>query len=193
MKIKLIYKIILLLFITTAIIIGLIVNFSLSDAVSFYLGISALIIAIISLSIADKKIDKIDYLIKAWWDKKENDWYYVKFKIINNSKTNISNINLLISLPKSTSILNNSVQQTQFEELLADNALILQTDILKFFPTEDFEYIIELKLELPHWKKKDIIFVLSADKYKAKTIKIKSNEIIDIINSNSSDKALTFR
>jgi hypothetical protein len=183
MKIKLIYIIILLLFITAAIIIGLSLNFYLSDAVSFYLGISALTIAIISLSIADKKIDKINYFIKAWWETKNGNWHNVKFKIINNSKTNIKNINLLIAIPKSTAKFPH-LDKDPFEQILVDNARIHQTDILKFFPTQHFNYIFTIELELPHWKEEEnIIFILSADNYKSKTIKIKSDEIKNIINS----------
>lgn len=187
------YKIILIIIITIAVIAGIRLDLCLSDAISFYLGISALFISIVALSIADKRIDNIKYSIKVWWEEKQNDWYNVKFKLVNNSKINISNINLLISLPTSTALLDNNLQKYQFTQLLADNAMIYQTDILKFFPIKHIEYIIEFKLELPHWKEDNIIFVLTADKFKSQVITINPNDIKKIIVSDSRDKAMTFK
>lgn len=190
---KLIYQIILILIFLASVVAGILLDFCLSDAISFYLGISAIIVAIISLSIADKQIDTIKYSLKVWWETNQEDWYNVKFKLVNNSKINLSNINLLISLPTSTALLDNNLQRYQFTELLADNARIYQTDILKYFPAKNFEYIVEIKLELPQWKEDNIIFVLTADKFKSKVIQMNHADLKQINKANSIEKAITFK
>jgi hypothetical protein len=188
MKIK--YKI----FITLILIVGIISNFCLnfkdSDFINFNLGLTAIFVSIISLSIADRKEHEIKFSLLAWWEINTDEWYDVKFKIVNRSGVNLFNLILTVVLPIKYALIDNQIYHSQLKQIQSFNKRVYQFDFLRVFPVNEFEYVFEIKLRLPSWEDQEIQFTLTSKEYKSKSITLHPELIKQLLGAKEFDKAI---
>jgi len=186
---KIAYKILLIFITVSSVICGFILNLKLSDAISFYIGVVAILVSIVSLSIADKKEKRIDFSPLAWWHRNQADWYDVKFKLINDSKSYLYNLTLTLVLPVKCALNENN----QLRQIFSENKRVYQYDMLKVFPKQEFEYVFEIKIKFSEWNNEEIQFTITGENHIAKTIKIGPERIKELINANDLEKAVLIK
>jgi hypothetical protein len=186
---KIVFKVLLLLITVSSVICGFILNFKLSDAISFYIGVIAILVSIVSLSIADKKEKRIDFSLLVLWNRNEAEWYDVRFKLVNDSKSYLYNLTLTLALPVKCAINENN----QLRQIFSVNKRVYQYDMLKVFPKQEFEYVFDIKIKFSEWNNEEIQFTITGENHISKTIKIGPELIKKLINANTLENAVLIK
>lgn len=149
----------------------------------------AIIISVISLSIADPKLKELELAIAVWGRNKKEDGYPMNlvFEVLNRSKKPIFSPTFHFRAPNKIFKYDTSRRDQKYQVYKYGETILALNDQFHFLGTNDGDRKVRFdhQVDLSDWQKGYIYFSIHCKEHKVKTVKLGKDDIENIRSSNN--------